>query len=181
MSQIIRQRLIFLSHSHRAASGYNGRRSATTCCRHHRRRRSRLPDRSSDWRSVTRPFFSRMCKDYIQKLSQRQTPSKSSLGSLLGTLVTLLEPLGSLLGAPWAHLTFQNEAQKLLKSALEDLLDPLGCLLRPCWKNIKKNVLDLKLQAKMQSKTNKNGVTKGLVWRLRFCLRFSSIFNGIWA
>ena len=140
MSQIIRKRPIFLSHSHRAASGYNGRRSATTCCRHHRRRRSRLPDRSSDWRSVTRPFFSRMCKDYIQKLSQRQTPSKSSLGSLLGTLVTLLEPLGSLLGAPWAHLTFQNEAQKLLKSALEDLLDPLGCLLRPCWKNIKKNL-----------------------------------------
>ena len=132
--------LFFFSHSHRAASGYNGRRSATTCCRHHRRRRSRLPDRSSDWLSVTRPFFSRMCIDYIQKLSQRQTPSKSSLGSLLGTLVTLLEPLGSLLGAPWAHLTFQNEAQKLLKSALEDLLDPLGCLLRPCWKNIKKNL-----------------------------------------
>ena len=102
--------------------------------------RSGLPDRSPDWRSVTRPFLSRMCKDYIQKLSQRQTPSKSSLGSLLGTLVTLLEPLGSLLGAPWAHLTFQNEAQKLLKSALEDLLDPLGCLLRPCWKNIKKNL-----------------------------------------
>ena len=124
-----------------------------------------------------------MCKDYIQKLSQRQTPSKSSLGSLLGTLVTLLEPLGSLLGAPWAHLTFQNEAQKLLKSALEDLLDPLGCLLRPCWKNIKKKIffLDLKLEAKMQSKINKNGVTEGLVWRLRFCLRFSSMFNGIWA